>query len=207
MYARTTTVRGDRRAVDDGIADVRDEVWPMLQQIEGCIGVSMLVDRSSGRCIITSAWVDEQALNASADRVRESRRRAAEVMRAEKVDVQDWEIARIHRLHPAPEGASVRVTWTRGDATQLDRSLDAFGMSILPRLDDLPGFCSVSQLVDRSMGRSVLAACYADRDAMDRASRQVAAMRQELMDDTGIELMEVAEFDLALAHLRVPELA
>ena len=205
MYARTTTVRGDPRAVDDGIATVRDETWPMLQQMDGCTGMSMLADRSAGRCIITTAWADEPALRASADRVRDARNRTAEALRAQTVDIQEWEIARLHRARPTGDGTWARVTWTRGDQARIERSLDVFGLSILPRLDDLPGFCSVSQLVGRQTGRSVLAACYESQDAMDRGSQQVAAMRQELLDDTGVELMEVAEFELVLAHLHVPE--
>ena len=78
-------------------------------------------------------------------------------------------------------------------------------LSLMPKLDDLPGFCSVSQLVDRRAGRSVLAACYDSRDALESSSDQVAGMRREFTDDTGVRVTEVAVFDLAVAHLHVPE--
>ena len=55
MYARTTTVRGDPQAVDDGVAYVREAVWPMLRTMSGCVGMSMLADRDAGRCIVTAA--------------------------------------------------------------------------------------------------------------------------------------------------------
>jgi hypothetical protein len=45
MYARTTTVRGDPRAVDEGIAFTRSDLWPRIQRMDGCIGMSMLADR------------------------------------------------------------------------------------------------------------------------------------------------------------------
>jgi hypothetical protein len=32
-------------------------------------------------------------------------------------------------------------------------------------------------------------------------------MRQEVMTDSGVRVTEVAAFDLAIAHLRVPEMA
>jgi quinol monooxygenase YgiN len=101
MYARTTTVRGDPRAVDDGIAFIRNDVWPMVERMDGCIGMSMLADREAGRCIVTSAWASEDALRASADQVQESRRQAAEVLRADAVDIAEWEIAVLHRSRPA----------------------------------------------------------------------------------------------------------
>ena len=49
MYARTTTVRGDPSAMDEGIAHVRDVTWPELQHMSGCVGLSMLVERDAGR--------------------------------------------------------------------------------------------------------------------------------------------------------------
>ena len=61
MYARTTTVRGDPQAVDQGTTHVRDTVWPALQGMSGCVGMSMLADRQSGRCIVTAAWATEEA--------------------------------------------------------------------------------------------------------------------------------------------------
>src|SRR4051794_25407802 len=45
MYARSTTMRGNPQAVDDLITTVRDEVMPMLTQLDGCVGVSLLADR------------------------------------------------------------------------------------------------------------------------------------------------------------------
>lgn len=207
MYARTTTVSGDPRAVDDGIAFARSDVWPRLERMGGCVGMSMLADRGAGRCIVTAAWATEDAMRASADDVRELRRQLDEVLRAETVDIAEWEIAVLHRSRPAGEAAGVRVIWSDIQAGQVDGMIDASRMSLLPRLDDIPGFCSVSLLVDRVSLRAVAAVTYADRAAMEQAREQGAALREEFSRATGSTITEVAEFDLALAHLRVPEMA
>jgi hypothetical protein len=207
MYARTTTVQGDPRAVDDGIAFVRDDVWPAVQQMSGCVGLSMLADRDAGRCIVTAAWATEEAMRASADAVHESRRRAAEVLRAEKVDIAEWEIAALHRVHAAGEGACARVIWSDADPSQMDRLVDAFRMSLLPRMDDLPGFCSVSLMIDRPSGKVVAAVTYSDRDSLMRSRDLGSTLRDDFSAAMGSQITEVAEFDLAIAHLRVPEMA
>jgi hypothetical protein len=207
MYARTTTVRGDPRAVDDGIAFIRDDVWPRVQRMDGCIGMSMLADREAGRCIVTAAWASEDAMRASATEVQESRRQAAEVLRAETVDVAEWEIAVLHRSRPAGDAACVRATWVDIPAGQIDGMIDAFRMSLLPRLEDLPGFCSASLLVDRLSSRAVAAVTYADGAALERTREQGAALREEFSRAVGSPITEVAEFDLAMAHLHVPEMA
>ncbi|WP_100502213.1 hypothetical protein [Geodermatophilus chilensis] len=207
MYARTITVRGDPRAVDDGIACARSDVWPGVERMDGCVGMSVLADRGAGRCIVTTAWATEDAMRAGADDVRDLRRQLDEVLRAEEVEIAEWEIAVLHRSRPAGDAACVRATWVDVPAGQTDRTIDAFRMSLLPRLDDLPGFCSASLLVDRPSHRAVAAVTYEDRAAMDRAREQGAALREEFSRAMGSTITEVAEFDLALAHLRVPEMA
>jgi heme-degrading monooxygenase HmoA len=207
MYARTTTVRSDPQAVDDGIGYVREAVWPMLQGMSGCVGMSMLADRDDGRCIITAAWATDEAMRASAVAVGELRDRAAEVMHADGMDVAEWEIALLHRAHAAGDGACARVIWTASDPARVDDMVDAFRMSLLPRMDDLPGFCSVSLLVDRHTGRASVSITYDSRDDMAQAMQMGSAMREDFAAAMDVQITEVAEFDLVIAHLRVPEMA
>jgi heme-degrading monooxygenase HmoA len=206
MHARSTTVRGEPSAVDAGIARVRDHAWPELQRMEGCIGLSMLADRGSGRCIVTTAWDSEEMMRRHGESAGRLRTDAARVLGGEP-EVAEWEIARVHRVRPTGDGACVRVVWGQARPEQLDRDLDVYTYSMVPELEDVPGFCSVSQLVDRYTGRSATAVSYVSRTAMDRADRQMGAMREEYAQMTGVRVLEVAEFDLVVAHLRVPEMA
>ncbi|HEV7196161.1 MAG TPA: hypothetical protein VGN19_09485, partial [Pedococcus sp.] len=59
MHARTTTIQADRSKVEDGIARVQDQVFPAVTAMDGCAGMSLLVDRESGRCIATTSWESE----------------------------------------------------------------------------------------------------------------------------------------------------
>jgi quinol monooxygenase YgiN len=204
MYARTTTVRGNPRAIDEATAYLRDEVMPAVQQMEGFVGLSMLADRDSGRCIVTAAWADEEAMRATMDRVGPLRDRAGQILGGQP-EVQEWEIAVLHRVHQAPEGACTRVTWTRADRSRMEQMLDAYRMSLLPRLEELDGFCSVSLMVNRQDGMEASAATYADRVTMERSRLDADAVREEFHAAMGSQILEVAEFELVLHHLRVPE--
>jgi heme-degrading monooxygenase HmoA len=205
MYARSTTVHGRPQNIDDGIGYVRDQVMPMVEQMDGCVGLSMLADRESGRCIVTTAWASADAMRASAQGVRDSRARAGEILGGEP-EVAEWEVALLHRTRPADAGARTRVIWGDGDAARTDDARDEMRTGILPQLEELPGFCSVSLLVDRISGRSATAVTYESRDAMERANDRAMAIRAEFAHNVDMEVTEVAEFDLAIAHLRVPEL-
>ncbi|GAB3316060.1 hypothetical protein GCM10027451_32360 [Geodermatophilus aquaeductus] len=204
MYARSTTVAGTPEKVDDGIAFVCDEVMPALTQMPGCAGLSMLTDRETGRCVVTSSWNDVEAMRASADRVRGLRDRAAEVLGG-PAEVQEWEIAVMHRRSEAPSGACTRVTWWRTDPARIDRVLDGYRDVLVPRMEDYPGFCSVSLMIDREGGRAASAVTFEDREDMDRGRVHARATRDDFARSMKIEITDAAEFDLVLAHLRAPE--
>ncbi|MGY1823250.1 antibiotic biosynthesis monooxygenase [Geodermatophilus sp. SYSU D00079] len=206
MYARSTTIHGNREALDEGIAYVRDEVMPMVQQMDGCVGLSMLADRETGHCIVTTSWRDAEAMHASAEGVRASREKAATIFGGQP-EVHEWEVAVMHRMHEAHHGACTRVTWIRADPDAMDRTLDAFRMSLVPRIEQLPGFCSVSLMVHRAEGMAVSAVTYDSRLDMEETREQARGLRDEFAPAMGIAITDIAEFDLVLAHLRVPETA
>ena len=120
MYARSTTVQAQPDSIDAGIAYFRDEVMPALQDIDGFVGCSMIVDRDTGQCIVTANYASPEARQASAERVMPLRDRAAAVLNAQSVEVAEWEIAGMHRDHRTGDGACVRTTWLRLDPADLD---------------------------------------------------------------------------------------
>ena len=207
MYARSTIFRGDPSALDDGIAYVRDKVLPAARQMDGCLGLSMLVDRHTGRCIVTTSWDDADAMLRSAEAMQPIRETAVRTVNGTEVEVAEWSIDVLHRKRTAPEGAAVRVMWARGPAGPMDPVVEGFRTIVVPRVELLPGFCSVSLLVDHGSGRSAIAATYEDRQTMNRAKGQALAIREEYADRMGLHVVGVAEFDLPIAHLRVPEMA
>jgi heme-degrading monooxygenase HmoA len=205
VYARSTTIHAAPGSIDAGIAQVRDEVMPMVGELDGCVGLSMLVDRESGRCITTTAWRSEEAMRATDEALRPVRERLAQTIGGSPM-VQEWEIAVLHRDHRSVAGARVRVTWVKVDPANLDRAIDVYRLASLPRLEDLAGFCSASLLVDRASGRAVSSVTYDTEEAMELNREAAASMRSATAKDAGAEMLDVCEFELALAHLHVPEL-
>lgn len=207
MYARTTTFRGHRSSLDAGIAYVRHHVLPAVQEMDGCVGLAMLVDRSTGRCIVTTSWADEEALRRSGEAVGSLREAAAQILAGAdgEPQVASWTVGVLHRVRPAPATAACRVIWTKGPIGRTERVVDTVRGVILPRLDELAGFCSMSVLIDDATGRCAIACVYEDRQTMNRAKGQAHAIRQQFTDHVGMHVTEITEFDLVLAHLRVPE--
>ncbi|MBV9353862.1 MAG: hypothetical protein JOZ23_20390 [Mycobacterium sp.] len=209
MYARSTTIQAQPARIDAGIAHIRDEVMPALQQMNGCIGLSLLVDRESRRCIATSSWECERAMHASGEQVLPLQQRAAEVFGGSPA-VDRWEIAVLHRDHRSHDGAYVRATWVRVGPDQIDKSIefytDFYKSSVLADLENLDGFCSASLMVDRASRRAVSCATFDSIAAMDRNREQATALQTARTREVGAHELDECEFELAIAHLRVPEL-
>jgi heme-degrading monooxygenase HmoA len=205
VYARTTTIDAQTSKIDAGIAYVRDDVMPALQEMDGYVGLSLLVDRQSGQCIATSAWETDEAQRASAERIAPVRDRAAEAFGG-TATVADWEIGVLHRDHRSADGACVRATWIKVPQDQADRAIDFYKTSVLPSLEDLEGFCSSSLLLNRSTGRAVSSTTFDSREAMQRNEEQAKELRNTRTRELGADILDVGEFELALAHLRVPEM-
>jgi hypothetical protein len=206
VFARSTTIQARPSSIEAGIAHIRDEVMPALLKLDGCAGLSLLVDRQSGRCIATSAWEHEKAMHASGEQVLPMQQRAAEVLGGSAI-VDRWEIAFLHRDHSSNEGAGVRVTWLHLQPGQFDQAIEFYKTSVLPAIQMLEGFCSVSLMFDRASCRAVSSATFDSREAMERNRDQATAFKITKIREGRVEEIDECEFDLALAHLRIPELS
>ena len=205
MHARSTTVQVHPSSIDAQVAHVRDHVMPALLAIDGCIGLSMLVNHVSGRCITASAWQSEEAMHATEDDM------VVAVDGVETVvgtsEVEEWEIAVLHRDHTSGPGAWVRATWVHVEPEQTNRLADLYRMVLLPQIVEFQGFCSASLLIDRPSGHAVSSVTFDSYEAM-RSTRSLAAVvRERGSAEVDGEILEVDHLELALAHLRVPEMA
>ena len=173
--------------------------------MDGYVGLSLLVDRESGQCIATSAWETDEAMRTSTEQAARLRDRAGEIFGGD-VTVDQWEIGAMHRDHRSGDGACVRATWIKMPRDQVDRSIEFYRTSVLPSLENLEGFCSASFLVNRATGRGVSSATFDSREAMERNEEQAKELRNARTRELGADILDVGEFELALAHLRLPEM-
>jgi quinol monooxygenase YgiN len=203
MYARSTTILGKPAEIDAGIAYVRNDVMPALTGMDGCAGLSLVVDRLKGRIIVTSSWETMEAMGASIATAAPMRARGAEIFGGEHV-VDKWEIVMMHREHATPGAACCRISW--GEAASVDATVERFKRDVMPLVERADGFCSASMFVNR-LSRRLCGTVTFDSRATMEATRELGDERRKTITDmTGMYFTDVGEFDVVLAHLRVPEL-
>jgi hypothetical protein len=200
VFARSTTFHGRPENIDAGIKYVQNEAGPMLDKIDGCRGLSLLVDRETGQCIATSSWEGEASMLASGEQLHEIRERGRTILGG-SMQIDTWDIAVMHR---SQHGEACRVSWLEGD---LDAMIDSFRMGILPQLEQTPGFCSASLLVNRTSSLGCATTCWETKSAMVASRLAADDMRTRAASDAGGSIVDVHEYELAYAHLHVPEMA
>lgn len=207
MYARSTRLQAMPETADKGIAFVRDRVWPMVQRMDGCIGMSMIVDRDTGLGIATTSWATVEALQASRGPVAPLREQAGEILDTHSMpEVTEWEIVSMHRAHHSDPGTCVRAAWSRVDPGSVEQALDFYKYALLPQMEQLDGFVSASLMIDRQQGRGVTSVAFGSRGAMVASRDQADYLRTRSSQEAGVEFLDVGEFELVFAHLHVPEL-
>jgi len=188
VYARSTTFHGRPGNVDAGIRFIKNEAGPMLDEIDGWRGLSMLVDRETGQCIATSSWKNEAAMRASDAQLRPIRDRGRDILGG-SMQADEWEIAVMHRSH---HGQCCRVSWLQGD---LEAMTETFRVGILPTLEQTTGFCSASLLVNQTTGLGCATTAWQTRAAMEASRSSADDMRSRTARDAGAEIVDVHEFD------------
>jgi hypothetical protein len=207
MHARSTTITADVSAIDRGTQFVKSQLLPALLRVDGCRGLSILVDRETGTCIATSSWEDEQAMRASEEEVRPLRDDFVATFGGGPPAVVEWEVALMHRHHPSPEGAWARVTWLEGGPVAIDNSVGAFRSALATAEKTMPGLSGASMLIHRDDGRAAGTVVYDNADAAVRTRAHADTYRAGVAGQSGTGVVDVREFELAVARLRVPELA
>ena len=89
-----------------------------------------------------------------------------------------------------------RISTIEGDAVKIDDAVKIINEKIIPALQALQGFTAVNFLADRSAGKLVAAAFYADEAALEGSDEAVGSMRAEVADAMGGKVVSVESYEL-----------
>jgi hypothetical protein len=89
-----------------------------------------------------------------------------------------------------------RISTIEGDRGKLDDALEVVNERVLPALKALEGFTAVNFLVDRSAGKLVAVAFFADEAALEGSVEAVGPLRAEVADAMGGKVVGVESYEL-----------
>lgn len=92
MHARVNTLQMDPGKIDDAVDALESGGVDQLKAIDGFKGMTVLGDRDSGKSLAITFWESEEALHASEEAVKETRKRATEAGGAGDPVIEVYEV-------------------------------------------------------------------------------------------------------------------
>lgn len=93
MFARVNTFLGSPNRFEDDLDDVRDNVVPRMEKIDGFQGLMVLNDRATGRSIAITFWQNEGKLRASEEAAAQVRHENPTNAGSTVLSVERYEVA------------------------------------------------------------------------------------------------------------------
>ncbi len=206
MHVRSTTLDVEPGRVDLAVALVREQLLPLVATLEGSFGLSMEVDRVTGRTVTRTMW-GTATQQAASLRVLAPLRDDLAVRLGARPVVEHWEVAELYRAarpRPGDASRSTRLEFDLGDAEQL---VDVVRTTTVPSLALLDGFVSAALLVDLDTATGLMLVTFTDRQALQDSRRASAEIRRTTVDKAHARATEVVEADLVIAEVHVPDQA
>lgn len=223
MQALTISTTVGSSDVDQCIAGVRDDTWPAVRDIEGCLGLSLLVDRhwrlpvrkpghgewgtrlrETARLVVSTAWESEESLRSSRERALALTVEVTERAGSEASTVDEWELTSFLHAHPTGPGTPVRTALSRVNPANVRQALDYYHGTLLPQLEQLEGFASATLLLNRANGSSVLSLAFDSREALEATRDEADYLRARSSHEVDVEFLDFAEFELVLSQFQAP---
>ncbi len=206
MLVRSTVIDADRARVDDGITFVRDRVLPLVAELDGALGLTMLVNRTTGQTETSTVWGTRAAMAAS-DRLLTSVREEAGALMGGRPRAEEWEVAELYRVRRPRRGFANRSTRLEFDPCDAELLVDIYRTTTVPALSMLDGFASAGLLIDLDAGRGVSLVTFVDRSALEDSRRAAAEIRKTSVEKANAQVTEVVEAEMVLAELHLPDQA
>ena len=86
MFAQVSTFTGASDQVDEAVRQVREDVLPRTEQLDGYKGAYLLVDRENGKSLAVTFWESEEATSTLRSEI-------ADALGTQMIGVERYEVA------------------------------------------------------------------------------------------------------------------
>jgi len=202
MIGRINFLEGDPGKIDEAIAFVRERVQPHVEAQAGSHGLGMWVNRETGDSIVTTAWADQAACDASEEHVKSVRAEAAAVAGAKSVRVEIAEPVVVWQSAADQPGYWCRVVEMDVPVDRIGESVALFRDEILSQVQQIPGVNTIVYFVNRDTGRATLNVTYRSKAELDAGRERGIALRKIVVERLNAQEPIVHELETAIVGIR-----
>ena len=201
MFVRMWRIACDPGALDVVTAFVRAEVQPVLEGLDGSMGVAVWADPLGADAVVASVWSTASTLAASEPAEAALRSQAAK-QTGSTVEVERYEAALVDALRPTRQGNVTRMISISASTADVSDHVAWAREQVIPVLRLLPGYLAYFCGVDPDTGRAVVMSTYDDRTDADIAMMTTSNL-QSAATDRGIRIESSRLYDVAVAGIEI----
>jgi hypothetical protein len=195
VYVRQLTFRGATK-IDAGLAYLRDELLPILNEQHGFRGVSVNADPEGGVLAVSLMWAAEADLLAGDSALDKAWVCAVKIVGG-VLTVETYEQTTEAIARAPSTGNALVVTRMTMHPSLIDDQVAFFERDLLPVIEAQPGFCAMRTMVNRQYGRCVVGIVWVDRRALDAYMVSMPGVRG-IAQERGIRFDELSYRDIVL---------
>jgi quinol monooxygenase YgiN len=204
MYLRVTAFKSEPGKLDEGIAFLKNKIIPSMSKAPGYLGTTCIVDREKGEGSAGTLWESLEAMNNAEQLAQQARAQSSEATGMEVIDVDRFEITALEMASPTPQVPSfTRLTTAYADPKKIDKVVEMVRNAV-PKIKQEPGFRSYSAGVNRATGRGFTASTWATAENREASDKALAGLRQPVADAGAMSGVQIQNFDLVIADIKVP---
>ncbi|HEY2206153.1 MAG TPA: hypothetical protein VGH99_16890 [Pseudonocardia sp.] len=166
MFARYTTVRGDRTKIEPAIEYVDGEARTAVEAAPGNLGFVVLADPGSGQIVAGSYWDGAQSMRASEAPLALTRAEASSILDG-RISLERFGVLIGFRQSIPGRGAVARMSRFQIRTERVEELITLVSEETAPQVKGSAGLCSFQLLINRRSGSGAVLTAWENRTAAE----------------------------------------
>lgn len=202
MFARYTTVRGDRGKIDAVIDQVDGQTRATVEAFPGNRGFAVLAHAEEGVILGASYWNSAQSMRASESALADTRAATAEALGGQ-VRLESFEVLIGFRRTIPARGALVRLGRFDIDPARIDQAVSTIRDSAVSQVKGADGLCSFQLLANRETGSGIVATCWENQATLDAFWPTAQRLRAQASERAGVRFTTLDDLTMIRTTVRL----
>jgi heme-degrading monooxygenase HmoA len=202
MFARYTTLRGDRHKIEAAIEYVDGEARAAVEATPGNLGFAVAADPAGGLLIGASYWDSRESMTNAESALAESRARAASAAGGE-TSMERFEVVAGFRHSIPARGALLRLSRFQVEPARVGEAITNMREGSIPRVKGADGLCSFQLLFDRDTGHGMVVSSWETLAAADAFWPTAEQLRARATEHAGVRFLDVENCTVIRTSVRL----
>jgi quinol monooxygenase YgiN len=203
MYGRLTRIEGTPAEIEEGVSTFEQSVARTARDIPGNVGIVLMVNAAEGKGIGITYWADKQALEASADAMKQVRENATQTAGTKIASVDTGKVLSMERSGEPRTHTFIRLNSLQGRPENIEAARAAYEKDVLPVLKSLSGFRAATMAANDASGKIWVSSVWETAQDREASDAKLTQLRRSTATAAGASDVKVELFESVHVEFKV----